>query len=81
MYRGGTDLTPSVLIHSKRLARLISMVQGRYAGISQSLDSSFPARVLDPKQRVMFDQAELKRKLAELSSRRNTLRSNGRRGL
>lgn len=85
--RGGREydvppaLEPSVAVYAGELARAIQAKLAQYAALSQSLDRTFPVRLVEqmqgqPGQRQLAT-AELREKLAQLERKRERLRDAG----
>ena len=64
---------PAVASYSRELAGRIQENQARYGTFSQQLDSTFPTRVLQKKQRASASVDELTVKLHELQQRRQRI--------
>jgi len=70
-------LMPIVDDYSREIARTIEAKRSEYAGISQELDQSFPARILSRNGLAPYSLAELRRRLAGLGEKHDKLSSLG----
>jgi ABC-type transport system involved in cytochrome c biogenesis ATPase subunit len=78
----GTSMEPSVAFYSQQLAQAIQAKLAEYAALSQTLDRSFPVRLVDQIQspRINGEGAtvdDLRKKLDELEGKRARLRAAG----
>jgi predicted ATP-binding protein involved in virulence len=79
----GTSMEPSVAFYAQQLAQAIQAKLAEYAALSQTLDRSFPVRLVDQIQsplRIHGQSAtvdELRKKLDELEEKRARLRAAG----
>ncbi|HPS92194.1 MAG TPA: AAA family ATPase [Methanothrix sp.] len=76
-YNRRSFLIRSVLNYSEELAYLIQMKLAIYAELSQSLDRTFPIRLIKGDESAKLNSDELKIKLNELEKKRSKLRSVG----
>ncbi|MDD2836251.1 MAG: AAA family ATPase [Methanothrix sp.] len=76
-YNRRSFLVRSVLNYSEELAYLIQMKLAIYAELSQSLDRTFPIRLIKGDESAKLNSEELKIKLNELEKKRSKLRSVG----
>jgi predicted ATP-binding protein involved in virulence len=76
-YNKRSFLVRSVLNYSEELAYLIQMKLAIYAELSQSLDRTFPIRLIKGDESAKLNSEELKIKLNELEKKRSKLRSVG----
>ncbi len=71
-----TSITPSVVNYSKQLSRVMQNKLSEYASLSQSLDRTFPARMIKTRtQNTSLE--ELTRQLNELENKRSKLIETG----
>jgi energy-coupling factor transporter ATP-binding protein EcfA2 len=70
-------LTPVVAIYSEDLANILQKNFNEYAELSQSLDQTFPRRVLDRDSGATYSLDELPNKLMSLEKKRDRLREAG----
>ena len=81
-YEVSPALELSVAVHANQLAKSIQGKLAEYAALSQSLDRTFPVRLVDQMQSVLTREqvlgtTELRRKLSELEDKRTRLREAG----
>jgi hypothetical protein len=74
---GMARLMPIVNDYSTEIARTIEAKRSEYAGISQELDQSFPARVLSRNGLTPYSPTELRRRLVGLAEKHDKLSSLG----
>src|SRR5712692_4710689 len=69
---------PTVALYSKDLKEIIKTKLAESVALSQSLDRTFPARIVDPKaRRHSITEDELRKKLVELEKKRTHLMATG----
>jgi len=73
LHREGTLQVPTVTVHAEELAETIKRTLANYGDYSQSLDSTFPTRLLErgDKPHVIEDQAEIRHRYLQQGERRN----------
>jgi predicted ATP-binding protein involved in virulence len=70
-------MTPSVAVYSIELASVIQNKFNEYAGLSQSLDQTFPRRVIDKNLGETLALDELREKLLSVEKKRARMREAG----
>ena len=70
-------VTPVVAMYSEELATIIQKKFNEYAGLSQSLDETFPRRVIDRDPDATLSLEQLGEKLMSLEKKRERLREAG----
>lgn len=68
-----TSVMPSVVSYSEELARLMQQKLAEYAALSQSLDRTFPSRMLKNGEHPETSVEDLKKELKELEQKRKCL--------
>ncbi|MEO8496328.1 MAG: AAA family ATPase [Planctomycetota bacterium] len=68
---------PAVAAYAIELAERIQLVQSEYAKLSQSLDRTFPVRIMSPDQRSTLSLKDVKQRLAALDQQRRDLNNAG----
>jgi len=80
-YEGPPALEPSVAVHSGDLAKAIQNKLAEYAAVSQSLDRTFPVRLVEKMQARLGENqlasTELRSKLDQLEAKRARLQEAG----
>lgn len=72
------NFEPTILSYSREIKQLILTTLGEYARVSQSLDSSFPARLIQQKIHSTGDsEKQIREKLMELDIKRKRLVQSG----
>jgi predicted ATP-binding protein involved in virulence len=73
LHREGTLQVPTVTVHAEELAETIKRTLANYGDYSQSLDSTFPTRLLErgDKPHVIESQAEIRDRYLQQGERRN----------
>jgi predicted ATP-binding protein involved in virulence len=66
-------LIPTVAKYAEKLAEEIDEVQNEYATLSQSLDRSFPTRVIKAKYKSDLTEAELRQQFQKVEEKRDRL--------
>ena len=67
----------AVAKYARELASRIQVTLAEYAELSQSLDRSFPRRIVSATNEPLLEMGEINRKLSELEGRRNQLTEAG----
>jgi predicted ATP-binding protein involved in virulence len=70
-------LSPAVMRYSEELAGAIGTTLTRYAELSQSLDRSFPVRLVGQSGREGLTEEEIKSRLSEFEAKRRRLTESG----
>jgi len=73
----GPSVTPSVQIYSEEIIRAIKDTLTEYAELSQSLDRTFPERLVQQDQEANLSSHELRNRLASLEQKRRGLQAAG----
>jgi predicted ATP-binding protein involved in virulence len=73
MYDGTSSMLPTVSAYSDELAKLIQSKLAEYGTTSQSLDRTFPARVVQQKQSPDLTDEQLRYQLNQLEKNRSRL--------
>ena len=76
-YEEGSRTIPAVIEYSRELAQSIQKKLAEYGSLSQSRDRTFPFRLLDNKTQSNLTIQELRKKLADLETKREQLISTG----
>ena len=66
-------LVPTVAKYAEEMAELIDKVQNEYATLSQSLERSFPSRVIKAKSKSDLTEAELRQQVQRIEEKRDRL--------
>jgi ABC-type lipoprotein export system ATPase subunit len=69
--------SPAVAKFSRELSERIQRVQADYAALSQSLDRSFPVRIMSVTSEDSYSLDDVKKKLSELDAQRKVLYDTG----
>lgn len=72
-HRSSQNSLPSVLTYSKELSKVIQEKLAEYGKLSQSLDRTFPARVVQQTSEIALTDEQLQNKLNELEDQRKRL--------
>ncbi|NJK77295.1 MAG: AAA family ATPase [Microcoleus sp. SU_5_6] len=71
------SMIPSVNIYAQELAKEIQATLAEYGALSQSLERTFPARILNNKSPADITEETLRNKLNEIEEKRSSLREIG----
>ena len=75
--RTGYNPEPAVAMFAKELSERIQSVQTEYAGLSQTLDRSFPMRIMTKTDAEKLSLSEIKARFAALDQQRKELKEGG----
>lgn len=76
-YEKRPPMIPTVIIYSEELASMIRTTLAEYASLSQSLDRTFPTRLVKGNRSSKLTEEELKDKLSKLEEKRSRLMAAG----
>lgn len=75
--RRAPTAAPAVAAYANELAQRIQLVQSEYAKLSQSLDRTFPVRIMRPSRTSTLSLEQVKQRLAALDQQRKDLNDAG----